>query len=542
VISEPSNLLLATFQDEAPVIADAGQRSVKMMSAVFQANANSVTVRSLRIDAIGGAVDSDVAEVRLYIDVDGNGIPSAPDVLLGRGPITSGRIVFSGFQLNVTAGSPVQLIVLIDISANAAADDRVGLRVLETSYLQVAPPDIVAPFPSRYTSLLVNRAPAATGLSAEGATSGTAAVLHIMNPQPRLAWSYSDPNANDFAQAAYNVSVTALPGGLIWWVNGTGTTSSIVYNGTALADGARYRMDIRVFDRRLWGTPASLEIRMNTPPPAPILSGPPDNAVNQGPDSVALQWNAVADAEGDSASYRWTLATRADFVGAVTGMTAPGSTSATVATAGATKYYWRIEAFDQYEWGPASTTWSFTTHAAAGRVFGRVVHAGSGLIAVVQLYNSAGNPAGSTTTSANGDGSFAISDLPFGTYEVRVTSQGYQSKTLGVTLTLSTPNVDLGDIDLTPNALGGIEWTTIALFGLFIAAIAAVIAVVAVVVGRRRRAAVRESAPRPGPTGPPTAPTAEGVAAEQLAFECPECGTGVTADAKSCPGCGALFE
>jgi hypothetical protein len=301
-------------------------------------------------------------------------------------------------------------------------------------------------------------------------------------------------------------------------------------------------MDIRVFDRRLWGTPASLEIRMNTPPPAPILSGPPDNAVNQGPDSVALQWNAVADAEGDSASYRWTLATRADFVGAVTGMTAPGSTSATVATAGATKYYWRIEGYDQYEWGPASTTWSFTTHAAAGRVFGRVVHAGSGLIAVVQLYNSAGNPAGSTTTSANGDGSFAISDLPFGTYEVRVTSQGYQSKTLGVTLTLSTPNVDLGDIDLTPNALGGIEWTTIALFGLFIAAIAAVIAVVAVVVGRRRRAAVRESAPRPGPTGPPTAPTAEGVAAEQLAFECPECGTGVTADAKSCPGCGALFE
>src|SRR5206468_2815826 len=148
-------------------IADAGQRNVKMMSAVFQANANSVTVRSLRIDAIGGAVDSDVAEVRLYIDVDGNGIPSAPDVLLGRGPFTSGRIVFSGFQLNVTAGSPVQLIVLIDISASAAADDRVGLRVLETSYLQVAPPDIVAPFPSRYTSLLVNRAPAATGLSAE---------------------------------------------------------------------------------------------------------------------------------------------------------------------------------------------------------------------------------------------------------------------------------------------------------------------------------------------------------------------------------------
>ena len=29
---------------------------------------------------------------------------------------------------------------------------------------------------------------------------------------------------------------------------------------------------------------------------------------------------------------------------------------------------------------------------------------------------------------------------------------------------------------------------------------------------------------------------------EQYGFECPECGTGVDKDAKSCPGCGALFE
>ncbi|TLZ65698.1 MAG: hypothetical protein E6K16_02520, partial [Methanobacteriota archaeon] len=540
VISEPSDLLLVTFTDEAPVIADAGQRNVKMLSAILQASANSVSVRGLRIDGVGGAIDTDVAEGRLYVDVDGNGVP---DVLLGRGPFTGGRIVFSGFRVDVTAGSPVQLIVLVDVAPNAASDDRVGLRVLGASYIQVAPPDVVAPFALPYASFLVNRAPAATGLSAEGATSGTPAVLHITNPQPRLAWTYSDPNANDFVQAAFNVSLTALPGGLVWWVNGTGATSSVAYNGTtALADGARYRIDVRVFDRRLWGTPATLEIRMNTPPPAPILSGPPDNAVNQGPDSVDLQWNAVADAEGDSASYRWTLATRADFVGAVTGTTPAGATSAVVATAGATKYYWKVEAFDLYEWSPTSTTWSFTTHAASGRVFGRVVHAGSGLIAVVQLYNGAGNLAGRTTTNASGDGSFAISDIPFGTYEVRVTSQGYQPKTLGVTLTPSTPTVDLGGIDMTPNALGGIEWTTIILFGLLIAAIAAVIAVVAIAVGRRRRAAVREAAPRPGPTGPSAAPTAEGVAAEELAFECPECGTGVTADATSCPGCGALFE
>jgi hypothetical protein len=541
VISEPSDLLLATFSGlDAPLIADAGQRNVKMMSAVLQANVNSVSVRGIRIDGVGDSVETDVAEVRLYVDVDGNGVPSAPDMLLGRGPFTTGRIVFSGFRLNVTAGSPVQLIVMIDIAANAAADHRVGLRVLGAAYIQVAPPDIVAPFPtSPYSSLSVNRAPSATGLSVDGATSGTPEVLHITSTQPRLAWTYSDPNTNDFVQAAYNVSLTAVPGGLIWWANRTGATSSVLYNGTALTRGATYRMDVRVFDRRIWGLPAALQLRMNTPPPAPILSGPPNNATNRGPDSVTLQWNAVVDAEADSASYRWTLATRADFVVARTGTTPLGSTSAVVVTAGATRYYWRLEAFDQYEWGPASTTWSFTTHATSGRVFGRVVHAGFGLIAVVQLYNGAGNPAGSTTTSASGDGSFALSNVTFGVYRVRATSQGYQTKTLEVPVDLANPTVDLGDIELTPAPLGGVEWTTIALYGMVIAAIAAVIIVVAVVAGRRRRGA---PVPEVTPRLEPRAPAAERVTEEPFSFECPECGTGVTAEAKSCPGCGALFE
>src|SRR5437879_8529979 len=101
VISEPSDLLLVTFDPfGAPLIVDAGQRNVKMLSAVLQASANSVSVRSLRIDGVGGAIDTDVAEVRLYVDVDGNGVPSGPDILIGRGPFTAGRIVFSAFRVD----------------------------------------------------------------------------------------------------------------------------------------------------------------------------------------------------------------------------------------------------------------------------------------------------------------------------------------------------------------------------------------------------------------------------------------------------------
>lgn len=551
VVPEPSDQLLASFFDDTPVVEDAGRSNVKMFTGIFQADANSVTVTGLRVDRVSGAsVDGDVAAVRVYHDVDMDGYPSGADVLLGQGPLSGGSVQFSGFALSVTAGTPVQIIVLIDISPNAAADDRLGLRVLDARSITVAPPDIVKVFSTFFSSrLLVNRAPSAVALTAEGNASGTAAVRHLINPLPRFGWTFSDPNINAF-QAGVNVSVVSgSPGTLLWFTNISGVNASVVYNGSALQRGVDYRLTVRVFDNRVWGPPGVMPFRLNTPPSAPTLSNPPDLAANQGPSTVLLQWSPAADADSDFLSYRWTLATRPDFGGAVSRTTALNATSASVVTVPTTTYYWKLEAFDQFEWGPASPARSFTTGATRGGVFGRVVHAGVGILAVVGTYDGSGNLVREVSTSP--DGTFAISDIPFGTYEVRVTSPTYRSKVLpGVTLGAADPVKDLGNIELDANAGPGVDWTPIALYGGLVGVIA--IVVVAIVVLLRRRRGPEAPAVSLTPeswavaseaVGPPEVRGEEpGSEREALPFECPECGTAVAADAKSCPGCGAIFE
>ena len=538
---EPVDQLRVTFSDEAPLIEDAGRRNVTMLTAFLQANTNSVSMTSLRIDRAGGA-DADVAALRVYVDVDGNGVPSPGDTLLGEGPFSSGSVRFSGFSLQVTAGQTRRLIALVDIARNGAADDRVGLAVVDAGYLEVAPPDTVAPL-STFVSgrVLINRPAVATGLTAGGASDGTSAVLHLTDPQPALAWTFSDPNVNDRVQGAYNASVVSEPSGfLLWYANDTGTTSSRRYGGNALVDGASYRMDLRVFDGRLWGPPSSLRFRMNTPPEVPTLTAPANLAGDQGPDAVLLQWGAATDTEGDPLVYRWSLATRSDFVDAETSTTIAGSTSVTVPTSGGTTYYWRIEAYDQFEWSASSAPWSFVTSATSGEVLGRVVHAGEGLLAIVRVYNATGGLVRQVTTKA--DGTFNVSALPFDVYDVRVTSPSYQERVvMGVTLSSATPIRDLGDIELFSTSL---EVSTMASWAILVVGIVVAIAAAGLLLRRRRRepSPDEEDLAEQAPAARVTAEQARSSTSDQMVFECPACGTQVDADAKTCPGCGAIFE
>jgi hypothetical protein len=191
------------------------------------------------------------------------------------------------------------------------------------------------------------------------------------------------------------------------------------------------------------------------------------------------------------------------------------------------------------------------------------VHAGTGLLAIVQMYNGTGGLVQERTTNANG--SFVMSSIPFGVYEVRVSSPGYQRRTLtNVTLGPASPVVDLGDIELSPIPPETFDWFTILIYIGLIAGIASAVAAGIVLAVRRRRrrtepAPARAEAPavptvRAAETAPPAAaPATTHVAPvpaapaeipqiEEYVFECPQCGTTVSGDAKSCPGCGAIFE
>ena len=545
VVTEPSDLLLVSSSNDAPLQEDQGRRNVKMLTLFLAADANSVAVTGVRIDRYGSSVDSDVSAIRLYHDADRNGIPSGPDTLLGEGALSGGSIHIGGFYLGVGAGVTEQVIALMDVAPNAVADDRVGLRILDASYMEVEAPDLVAPFTVIQSDrVLINVPPVAAGLTVDGFSNGSPEASHLMDTAPRLAWAYTDANVNDVVQGGYNVSVRELPAlALRWYVNATGSASAATYAGPALVDGTSYRLEVRLFDTRIWGGPAALVFHMNTPPPAPLLAAPPDLAIGQDPANVTLRWNPVADAEGDVVSYRWFLATRADFLGAVNGTTSPGVASAVALTREATKYYWRVEANDQYEWGPPSATWSFTTLATSGGVFGRVVHAGGGLPANVRMYTQIGGLAAETVTIS--DGGFAISGVPLGVYEIRVTSPGYEVRIVNVTLTPVDPVRDLSDIELIPLSnppVVGLDWASLLPWILIIVVAAGAIGGGAVIARRRRRVPGPAAAGTPGARTPRTVAGGSAAVAQELMFECPECGTPVSGEAKTCPGCGALFE
>ncbi len=94
-----------------------------------------------------------------------------------------------------------------------------------------------------------------------------------------------------------------------------------------------------------------------TPPAAPVLSSPADNAVDI---SVApsLSWNASAAAT----SYTLQVSTDntfSSFIYDQSGLT--GTSQQVSGLSNLTKYYWRVSATNSYGTSPYSTNWSYTT-------------------------------------------------------------------------------------------------------------------------------------------------------------------------------------
>ena len=98
-------------------------------------------------------------------------------------------------------------------------------------------------------------------------------------------------------------------------------------------------------------------------------------------------------------------------------------------------------------------------------MFGKVVHAGSGLLAIVRVYNVTGGLVQEGTTTANG--SFVLTGLPFGVYEVRVTSPGYEPRVISNrTLDAANPVANLGEQTMLSKRVGNYQYSP--LFGLLI--------------------------------------------------------------------------
>ena len=521
VYAPAPDVLGVSKMDLADFVVDEGAQGVPFLGLVLSPS-GEVAVTALKVDVIGTISPAEVTAVHLYHDVDQDG---TPDVLLGTQFFGATR-EFTGLPLQVTV--PTSLMFLVDLRRPGTADALVGLEVADASYITVGPGDSVVGFPPyRSTRPYVNVPPAVADLTVDGHPSGSVGLQHIVRDAPALAWRFTDANAADVAQAAFNVTVSAGPTVLLSR-NEMGPSTSRLYDGQPLVDGAAYEMTVSVWDGRLWSAPVSLSFRMNTPPSAPGLLAPTDLATDQDPNVTIILWNPVVDADGDLVTYTYWVSENPGFSPFLSGLTS--ATGATPPLQPGRTYYWKVGASDGYEFAGNATVWRFTTAGGGpppvrGEIHGRVLNGTTPLpLALVELLVGDTPVTGQLTAL---DGTFAFRNLDLQAYTVRLSAFGFQPTTRPAAPTLAAPIVDVGDVPLTrfqpPDPDDGTILTSsslplVVLIVLLVLALA--LSMLSLFLNTRGRREEKEPA--------------EG-------YECPSCGRTAEADATSCE-CGAEFE
>jgi len=216
------------------------------------------------------------------------------------------------------------------------------------------------------TSSIINNPPEALDLTVQGYADGTIEIMHLIIHAPELNWTFNDPDIGD-TQQQYDVRVGTASGLSDMWSPGPqlGATSSVIYGGSPLIDGADYWYGVRVYDGNTWSNWNETQLHINSLPPTgvPPLTPADDSTILSDPAQI-LDWTSGGvDAEGDSITYYWYVGTdnppMAPYL--ADGFTT-GTVSTSFATLPVTDYYWYVNATDSWEWN-FTIVWNFTTSA-----------------------------------------------------------------------------------------------------------------------------------------------------------------------------------
>ena len=230
----------------------------------------------------------------------------------------------------------------------------------------------------KFTVKSGNLVPTATNLGVEGFMDGSSGILNITVHTPDLNYTYTDPEGD--SQSWRNVSVYNInSGAVIWYSNvsdGLNTSGSKIiitfnYTGTATAglqDGCDYYFNVTCNDTgsNNWCTVAFVvKFHMNKPPGVPTTPVLPNNGDTDVSTTTTLNWTSVIDPEGSDITYYWYIDDNEDFSSLFDSGFTPlnTNTSDALSLLSGKKYYWRVRAWDGYEYGDNSTTWNFITIA-----------------------------------------------------------------------------------------------------------------------------------------------------------------------------------
>jgi photosystem II stability/assembly factor-like uncharacterized protein len=213
-------------------------------------------------------------------------------------------------------------------------------------------------------------------LKVDGYKPNTARIMHLTTQEPTFSWKFPEVvNGRKILdeQAAFNISIWEGPvdtGILLWYKHDTGTNESVIYNETGggwdalpLEDGNCYNFSVKIQSKScgIWGEWNTTMFRLNTPPEPPELLSPANRSENLTIWPI-LEWSSAYDAELDELTYQWQVDTDNPPYGYMAG--GGGTTPETSVECWldyGEKYYWRVRAYDGYEYSVWSEIWEFTT-------------------------------------------------------------------------------------------------------------------------------------------------------------------------------------
>jgi len=193
--------------------------------------------------------------------------------------------------------------------------------------------------------------------------------MNLVDHTPTISWTYDDPTGNPQQMFEVQVSNENYWVSPDMWESGPqpGSATSIVYGGAALVDGEDYAIRVRVFNGILWSDWYNATMRMNSPPEQ-AYNMTPDNMTVTAQEYPSLSHRNPNDAENDVLSYMYELYGDAAMTELVTrevdypAMSYITSWTPDVALADDEDYYWRVQAFDGFEYGEFTDLAEFATN------------------------------------------------------------------------------------------------------------------------------------------------------------------------------------
>ncbi len=176
-IMPPAETMFVVAYESAPATAVEGTPNVVMQSlSLWMGGIFSGTVNSLQLSRSGAGSDSDVTQVQLALDSNGNGVyDPGVDVVLASGTFSGGTVSLDFASQTITASTQTWFVIY-SFSPTANAGDAVGANIANSGAFGLAYPNTAsAAFPLQSTNTKIT--PTEDAVYVSYSLSGTASSL-----------------------------------------------------------------------------------------------------------------------------------------------------------------------------------------------------------------------------------------------------------------------------------------------------------------------------------------------------------------------------